>query len=79
MIPSVGPEADWELTREAVFYAREGGAELGVAFIAEFERASPFSAITRSLARPGGTVGVVSLFGSFRSASSTTLAAPSFE
>jgi len=39
MTPSVSPEADWELTREAVFYAREGGAELGVAFIAEFERA----------------------------------------
>jgi len=39
MTPSVSPEADWELTKEAVFYAREGGAELGVAFIAEFERA----------------------------------------
>ena len=39
MTPSVSPEADWELTRETVFYAREGGAELGVAFIAEFERA----------------------------------------
>jgi plasmid stabilization system protein ParE len=39
MIPSVSPEADWELTREAIYYAREGGAELGLAFIAEFERA----------------------------------------
>ena len=33
MTPSVSPEADWELTKEAVFYAREGGAELGLAFI----------------------------------------------
>jgi toxin ParE1/3/4 len=39
MTPSVSSEADWELTREAVFYAREGGAELGNAFISEFERA----------------------------------------
>jgi plasmid stabilization system protein ParE len=39
MTPSVGSEADWELTKEAVFYAREGGAELGGAFITEFERA----------------------------------------
>ena len=39
MSPSVSPEADWELTKEAVFYAREGGAELGLAFITEFERA----------------------------------------
>jgi hypothetical protein len=39
MTPSVSPEADWELTKEAVFYAREGGAELGGAFVTEFERA----------------------------------------
>ena len=38
MIPSVSSEADWELTKEALFYAREGGAELGQAFISEFER-----------------------------------------
>jgi len=38
MIPSVSPEADHELTEGAVFYAREGGRELGLAFIAEFER-----------------------------------------
>ena len=38
MTPSVGPEADWELTKETAFYAREGGGELGLAFIAEFER-----------------------------------------
>jgi hypothetical protein len=35
---SVGPEADRELTDAAVFYAREGGAEIGLAFIAEYER-----------------------------------------
>ena len=39
MSPSVSPEADWELTKDAVYYAREGGADLGLAFIAEFERA----------------------------------------
>jgi len=39
MSPSVSPEADWELTKEAVYYAREGGADLGLAFTSEFERA----------------------------------------
>lgn len=39
MIPSVSSEADWELSREALFYAREGGPELGAEFINEFERA----------------------------------------
>jgi toxin ParE1/3/4 len=38
MIPSVSPEADWELTEEATYYAREGGAELGNALITEFDR-----------------------------------------
>ena len=38
MTPSVSPEADRELTEGGVFYAREGGRELGLAFIAEFER-----------------------------------------
>jgi len=38
MSPSVSPEAEWELTDGARFYAREGGAELGLAFITEFER-----------------------------------------
>jgi len=37
--PSVGSGADRELTEGAVFYASEGGAEVGLAFIAEFERA----------------------------------------
>ncbi len=38
MNPSVGPEADRELTDGARYYVREGGVELGLAFIAEFER-----------------------------------------
>ena len=38
MTPSVSSEADRELTEGAVYYAREGGRELGLAFIAEFER-----------------------------------------
>jgi toxin ParE1/3/4 len=39
MIPSVSPEADWELSEGAVFYAREANAEVGLAFILEYERA----------------------------------------
>jgi len=39
VIASVSSEADSELSREALFYAREGGAELGAEFINEFERA----------------------------------------
>ena len=39
MISSVGPEAELELIDGALFYAREANAELGLAFIAEFERA----------------------------------------
>jgi toxin ParE1/3/4 len=39
MIASVGPEADRELTEAAVYYAREAGTEVGLAFILEYERA----------------------------------------
>lgn len=39
MIPSVSPEAERELTDGAVYYAGEANADLGLAFIAEFERA----------------------------------------
>lgn len=39
MIPSLSSEAEWELSREALFYAREGGPGLGAEFIDEFERA----------------------------------------
>jgi plasmid stabilization system protein ParE len=38
VIASVGLEAERELTDGALFYAREANAELGLAFIAEFER-----------------------------------------
>ena len=39
MTPSVGPEAERELTDSALYYAREANAELGLAFIETFERA----------------------------------------
>lgn len=39
MTPSVGPEADRELTDSALYYAREADTALGLAFIAAFERA----------------------------------------
>jgi plasmid stabilization system protein ParE len=42
MTPSVSPEADRELTEAGIFYAREGGKELGLAFIAEFARSLDF-------------------------------------
>lgn len=38
MKASVGPKAHRELTDGALFYAREGGLDVGRAFIAEFER-----------------------------------------
>lgn len=38
MIPSVGPEADRELSEGALYYAREADAGVGLAFILEFER-----------------------------------------
>jgi plasmid stabilization system protein ParE len=38
MIPSVSPDADRELSDSALFYAREANAELGLAFILEYER-----------------------------------------
>ena len=38
MIASVSPEADQELTEGALFYAREGNAEVAFAFITEYER-----------------------------------------
>lgn len=39
MTPSLSHEADSELSREALYYFREGGAKLGQEFISEFERA----------------------------------------
>lgn len=38
MIASVSPEAEREIVDSAVFYATEANAELGLAFVAEFER-----------------------------------------
>jgi toxin ParE1/3/4 len=38
VIASVSPEADRELSDGAVYYAQEANAELGLAFVAEFER-----------------------------------------
>jgi len=35
---TIDPEAELELTDAALYYARESGADLGRAFIAEFER-----------------------------------------
>lgn len=52
MTPSVGPEADRELTEGGVFYAREGGRELGLAFIAEFERALNFLCLHPRIGAP---------------------------
>ena len=43
MTPSVGSDAERELTDGAVYYAREAkNADLGLAFIVEFERALKF-------------------------------------
>ena len=39
MIASVSPEADRELSEGAIYYAREADADIGRAFIREYERA----------------------------------------
>jgi len=39
VIVSISPEAERELTDAAIFYAEQESTELGLAFIAEFERA----------------------------------------
>ena len=39
MIASLSVEAERELIDAAVYYADHGGSDLGLAFIAEFERA----------------------------------------
>jgi plasmid stabilization system protein ParE len=38
MILSVSPQADRELSDSSIFYAREANAEVGLAFILEYER-----------------------------------------
>ena len=52
MTPSVSPEADWELTEGAVFYAREANAEVGLAFILEYERALALLCVNPHLGAP---------------------------
>jgi plasmid stabilization system protein ParE len=58
VIVSISPEAEHELTDGALFYAEQADPELGLTFIAEFERAleilrdqpnlaAPWSATTR--------------------------------
>ena len=42
MTPSIAPEVERELIEGAVYYAREGGVELGRSFITEFERVVEF-------------------------------------
>jgi hypothetical protein len=39
VIVSISPEAERELIDGALFYAEQANTELGLAFIAEFERA----------------------------------------
>lgn len=58
MIVSISPGAERELTEGALFYSEQANTELGLAFIAEFERAleilcehpnlgAPWRAVTR--------------------------------
>jgi putative addiction module component (TIGR02574 family) len=76
--PSVSPEADRELTEGGVFYAREGGRELGLAFIAEFEELSTSFVSIRALVCLGETIGAASRCDGFPTASSTTSETMSF-
>jgi toxin ParE1/3/4 len=52
MTPSVSPEADCELTEGSIFYAREGGLDLGLAFVAEFERSINFLSLNPLIGSP---------------------------
>ena len=52
MIASVSTEADRELTEGALFYAREGNAEVALAFIAEYERVLELLCIHPELGAP---------------------------
>ena len=70
MSPSVSPEAEWELAEGALFYAREGGAELGLAFITEFERTLALLIRHAQLVRSGGSDAACPCVGS-HTASST--------
>ena len=52
MIPSVSPEADRELSDSSIFYAREANAEVGLAFILEYERALALLCANPNLGAP---------------------------
>ena len=52
MIVSISPEAERELTDGALFYAEKEDPELGLAFIAEFERALEILRDQPNLAAP---------------------------
>lgn len=54
MIASVGPEADRELTEGAVYYTREGGADVARAFVTEFERVIELLSVHPELGAPWG-------------------------
>src|SRR5438552_16646619 len=72
MTPSVGPDAGRELTDGAVCYAREAkNADLGLAFIVEFERALELLCAYPRLGRRG-EAGAASLCADFPTASFTT-------
>jgi len=55
MIASVSAEADRELTEGALFYAREGNAEVALAFIAEYERVLELLCAHPELGAPWGS------------------------
>src|SRR5437899_11463016 len=72
MTPSVGLDAERELTDGAVYYAREAkNADLGLAFVAEFERALELLCAYPRLGAPWRS-GAASLCADFPTASFTT-------
>ncbi len=52
MIASVSPAADWELSEGAMHYAREADAQIGLAFILEYERALALLCVHPNLGAP---------------------------
>ena len=74
---AVAPEAEQDLTDGALYYAQEANAELGLAFIAEFERTlSVLTAHPR--VRHGGRGLIASHFAAFPIASSTEFTVRSY-
>ena len=72
MTPSVGPEADWELTEGAVFYAREANAEVVLRLFWNTKEHWRFYASTHILAYLGEMVDAASRCGNSPTVSSTT-------